>query len=370
MTTPIIAKYIMSVGHTLTTAGAISGLISIASLAVRPISGVLTDRAPKKPLIILALFCVAAATLLYGFVSSAAALAALRLLHGVMYAIAGTALTAYACEFIPSSRMGEGIGYLGFSNTISQAIGPALCVGMSNAFGYRYAFALGSVCIMLGALALSAIKPAEKKEVPEQTDGGQPFKLRLSDLIAVPLIPLTVFYGVFALSNSVVSNYLVMFSETRGVQNTSMYFTILAVVMVFSRPLAGRLHDKKGLRYVIIPATLCAIAGLLLIAGVHSFAMLAAAAVFMAFGQGCGQPAIQAECVRRLGETHRGVALSTYFIFADLSMWLGTSFGGGISERFGFSAMYLCCAGLLAVGLAAFVVLHRSFRAAAEKGHG
>ena len=56
--------------------------------------------------------------------------------------------------------------------------------------------------------------------------------------------------------------------------------------------------------------------------------LLIGAAVCKALGQGMAQPAFQAECIRRAGPERRGVAVSMYYLGADIGNGIAPVVGG------------------------------------------
>ena len=95
------------------------------------------------------------------------------------------------------------------------------------------------------------------------------------------------------------------------------------------------------------------------IATASSLTAILLAAPLMAFGQGGGQPAAQAYCVKKLGLGRQGVATSTYYICADLFQGTGPIIGGFVVEGAGgnYAAAFYAAAALLVPGLACFLAL-------------
>lgn len=48
MTVPLVAKYVMTFGADITTASAVSGILSLVAMFMCPVAGVLSDRINKK----------------------------------------------------------------------------------------------------------------------------------------------------------------------------------------------------------------------------------------------------------------------------------------------------------------------------------
>jgi len=352
---PIITKYLTGVGTAITVASTIAGLFSLTALTVRPFTGIIADRIPQKQLMFIAVPLLALSVAGYATTTNVALFALFRILNGLAFCLNGTTLNAYAYKYVPKERMGEGIGYLGMGMTVATAIGPSIGSAVGEALGYRAAFLVAAGFAALG-LVLLFFLPKEEP-APKRLDAPRK-KLVLSDIIALQLIPIAFLNGLFSYSNGTVTNFLALLSDEHGIGNYSIYFTALAVFMFVVRPVAGKLTDRYGLKPMLIPAFFCSAAGLLVIVNARSLPMLLLATPLMAFGQGGGQPAIQAQCVKELDEQHRGVATSTYYIFADLFQGTGPIIGGFVADSFqSYSSPLYVSSGLLMVGLVLFLLL-------------
>ena len=137
-------------------------------------------------------------------------------------------------------------------------------------------------------------------------------------------------------------------------------FTVNAIALVVIRPFAGKLSDKKGLSYIFYPATIAAVIAAALIGSSVSLWMILAAAVFKAVGQGSAQPTLQATCIKLLPENKSGVAISTFYVGADVGQGTGPIIGGVIATMWGYGAMFYFCGGLLILGLVTYFVYSKS----------
>ena len=93
--------------------------------------------------------CVAVG--LNALVLPVAVLLLVRCLQGAGFSWVGTALGTMASDSLPDSRMSEGIGYSGLSNTIAQAAAPGIVLWLLGSYGYRNSFAaiLGTAVLLL-----------------------------------------------------------------------------------------------------------------------------------------------------------------------------------------------------------------------------
>jgi predicted MFS family arabinose efflux permease len=83
------------------------------------------------------------------------------------------------------------------------------------------------------------------------------------------------------------------------------------------------------------------------------------ASVLKAMGQGTGQISLQTECIKRVDPGRIGVAMSTFYIGADIGQGLGPILGGELSERFNYMVMYSTCATFLLCSMLIFNLYQR-----------
>lgn len=350
MVSPVLTRYLVSVGNSIALAGMLSGLLAYISLVIRPFSGLLADRWNPKLLLSGALLLFGISVIGYGAASNPTLFALFRVLSGVAFCLASTTIFAFAGQYIPDAKMGAGVGYLGLGNVVASAVGPLLGSALIGSFSFITAFLFAGVMPLAGAVIVVLLpdKAADHHETKDR-------RLHPGELISVRLIPIALLAALFSYTNSTVSNFLLLYAEEISLANASLYFSFLAVFLFVLRPISGRICDKYGLRFVLIPAFIVTMTGVLLIIFARSLPLLLLAAVLMAFGQGGGQPALQATCMRLLGPRHRGVATGTYYLFSDLVQGVAPTIGGVLIQSHGYTAAFGVCVLLFACGLVVYI---------------
>ena len=87
--------------------------------------------------------------------------------------------------------------------------------------------------------------------------------------------------------------------------------------------------------------------------------LLIGAAVCKALGQGMAQPAFQAECIRRAGPECRGVAVSMYYLGADIGNGIAPVVGGYVADAWGYPALNLGGAVVMGICILCFFLFQR-----------
>lgn len=345
MVAPTLAKYAVSLGASLTAAGVLTGLFAITALVARPFSGVIADRMNKKKLLIAATIMIGLAAAGYSISLSMPMLIAFRILHGIAFAISSTTNVTLLASVLPRSRLGEGIGYYGVGHILATAFGPGLGLAVGDQFGFQMAYLVSALLSMTAAVLMTRIRYCDN--LAARSKG----RIVFSDLISVKVLPLALIGGIFSLLNGVISSFIVLMSDERGIGGIGAMFTVNAVVLFLIRPFAGRLSDRKGISFILYPALILSAVSAAMLGAAASLWMILAAAVLRSAAQGAAQPSLQTACLRSLPPEKSGVATSTFYVGADIGQGIGPILGGAISAAWGYSTMFYCCAALFVIGL-------------------
>lgn len=351
MTVPLVAKYVMTFGADITTASAVSGILSLIAMFMCPVAGVLSDRINKKKLLIITEAAYAVCLGLHAFARSLIALLLLRAVTGIFFSLSNVLTIAYASSYIPKSRMGEGLGYFGLVVPLVQAAGPSIGLGLRDSIGYGAVFT-GAALAALAAMICVAVLPYNAPE-----PSGQKKTLKFNDIFAVRFIWLMLLTALFSSANGLISTYLDILASERSITNISIFFTVFSVVLIIFKPLTGKLLDSRGMYLVIIPAVVFAALGMFFVGIASSLWVMLIAAVCKALGQGAGTPTIQAHAVKMLDKSHSGVAVSTIQIGQSLGNSIAPVLGSFLVKPFGYTTMFCGFGGIILVAGFLFLIL-------------
>ena len=353
--TPQIPRFAVSLGASLAAAGVIVSIFPFFALVGRPFASVIGDRYSKKHLLIAALVLNGLFTILHAFIPTLFWMIPLRVLHGLVFSLSSTLAIALSVDYVPKSRMGEGVGFLGLGNIIGMALGPNIGIFIVNNFSFQLNFVISGLVIMTAGFAVFWLK--QKNQEPRYNgNSGEKRGFKFGDLVAVELLPNAAFVALFMLGTGLINSFLVMVGYERGIANIGIYFIVSSIIALITRPLIGRLVDRKGSAYVILPGYIFAALGMFVIGSAFSLWHLLVAAMFFAIGTGCGMPAIQADCLKRLDPSRRTVATGTYFIGLDMGMIIGPMLGGTVAGLYGFRFTYSGAGVLMILGFLVYLV--------------
>jgi MFS transporter, DHA1 family, inner membrane transport protein len=163
--------------------GLLSAAISLPWALGAPFTGLLSDRFGRRPLMVLALCGVGAASIAGAFVQDFATLLATRFLAGLFGAFGPASTMAAVGDLVPPRRRGSAMGYLNLGFGLAAVAGvPAVGV-IAGLSGWRWAFATTG-------LVLLAIAALVRLGFPSPTPVGRAGGLRAtySAVLSVPTL--------------------------------------------------------------------------------------------------------------------------------------------------------------------------------------
>jgi MFS family permease len=111
-------------------------------------------------------------------------------------------------------------------------------------------------------------------------------------------------------------------------------------MMLFIRPISGKIFDKNGHKMLIYIAGICGIIGLLILGATNNQLLLLIAAVFYGIAYGTIHPTVQSWAVSVVETNKRGTANVMILTCMDLGMAVGAPALGMIADQFGYRVMY------------------------------
>ncbi len=354
MINPQLSKYAMSLGASLSLAGTIVGLQSGMAMFLRPFSGAANDVINRKHVMIGSIMVACVAFTGYMLFNTVSAMIVCRLLQGFAFAFMSVARTAFATEYIPKDRMGEGVAFTSFGVVLSQAIGPGIGLWLSDKYGYNICFFVSLILSLAGAVVLALLPYKHvKREVKKN-------RFKFSNLLSVEVLPYAFLAGLFSISIQLANSFLALLADERGIAGVAIFFTIYSLISLVMRPIAGKILDRFGLPVLLYPSFVFASLTFVLLGAAQSLMLIVVAGVFRAMSLGVAIPSIQGMAIKRLGREKAGVASATIFIGQDLLSTLAPMAGGVLATSIGYGNMFYCFAGFVLIGIPLYMLLQRS----------
>ena len=348
---------IQELGGSTFASGLFLGFLTYASAASAPLTGAFADRVGRRRTLIIASSVIFLCAIGYGMTASYPVMLAIVLVHGVFWSGLLSASAAYLTHLLPERRRAEGIGYWGLSSVAAIAVAPPIAFWVMQHGGWRW------ICISCGALNLlmSGIAYALPEDRVE-TQLDLPLPSIRPSLVEwrVLLLSLTLF--LYSFGYGAITSFSAMYADALGVSPKSIYLTMLAAVILLTRPLSGTLADRIGYRRVFLPCLVLIAGGLALLSAASTLAWLIASAIVFGVGFGTAYPVFVAYVMRDVSAARRGAAFGAILAAFDTGIGTGSTTVGWLIEHYGFPAAFGVAAALSAVALPYFVVVDRRLR--------
>ncbi|CAG7654710.1 MFS transporter [Paenibacillus allorhizosphaerae] len=345
---PTLPLYIKQLGGSESQVGLAAGVFTLSAVVFRPVVGGLLDRYGRRPFIIWGLLVFVLSMYVYDWIAGIAALMALRVLHGISWAFSTTAVGTTITDVIPASRRGEGMGWFGMAMTAAMAIGPVLGIWLMNNHSSHGLFLTAAGCSAAALLVAFATK------IPFQPKAGTG-RIVLFEKSVLPVSATTFFLAVVY---GGITAFVPLFSESIKV-NPGTFFLVYALALTVIRPVAGKLSDRRGAAFVIVPSLIVTAAALLVLSAADGLTGVIIAAILYGIGFGSAQPALQAANLRLADPDKRGAATATFMTAFDLGIGLGSIVLGWVSQYAGYPFLFTASSVSVVISLLIFILFVR-----------
>jgi MFS family permease len=208
------------------------------------------------------------------------------------------------------------------------------------------------IILVLGVIPSYLLLP-DKKTKEDILSTGAWYK----NIASVHAVPLAVVMFFIFMGWSLYNVYIVEFAKELDISGISSFYTVLALVLLVSRPASGWLTDRFGLARVLLPAlAVFAFSFIIVGAGKSIGAMLAGAAIAAA-GFGSFQPALYSMCILSETPLKRSVASNTLYIGIDIGLFIGPILGSAVYEMSGYATMFKSASSMIIIALIVFILL-------------
>ncbi len=315
------------------------------------------DTIGRKRCLIASILMNGVATLLYLVVPNFLALSILRVFQGFAYGLGMLTINSLIADFVPASRRSEGIGYYMLSYTVASAIGPYLSMYFLHNGGYDSIFMMAAVfmtapLITVGLLRVEGrvISADERRSIRE---------LKIDNFIERSALRISIVIMIFFFAYSSVITFVSEYGDSIGLTAATSYFFLMIAASTFlSRVLVGKMADIYGDNVVLVPCLLMFTIALVMMSMADSAIILLTSAFMIGFGVALVNSVGQSIVIRQSEPKRYPICMSTFQIFMDISNGFGPFLFGTLIVLYGFRSMYLIAAGMGAVSLILYLLLH------------
>ncbi|MGM0880205.1 MAG: MFS transporter [Bacillota bacterium] len=362
LVTALSAYVTNELGGTDTHAGLSMTVFIFAAVLLRPFAGQLMNRFGEHKIVMVSLLLFLLCSIAYLGVFGYTMLLLVRFLHGGTFAIATTSTNTAAIGFIPEQRKGEGISYFSLFMSLAMVIGPFVGLIITTHGSFTALFVLGAVCSLI-ALVLAISTNRKRNQQSSEIEGQQPAaakqKFHWRELVERKAVPIAISGFVVAFAYSGLVTFMSVYAHEKAIDQYAGYFFVcFGIMIVLPRPIVGKLLDRASEHVIVYPGIAVFALGMLLLSQAHSPVMLLVSGAVIGLGYGALLPCFQTIAVLAAPHHRRGLATATFYLLFDLGYGIGSYTLGSLATRYGYSAMYIVCAIVIALTSVIYYALH------------
>ena len=354
---PTAPFHIIDLGGSTFASGLFLGFLTYASAFSAPLTGAIADRLGQRRILITSSIALALFSIAYAVITDYRVLLALVVVHGVFWSGLLSASAAYMTNMLPERRRAEGIAYWGLSSVAAIAVAPTLGFWI-----YRHGWAW--LCVVAAALNLLmcaiavVLKDHDITHAPHAAPAG---------LLEWRVLALSGSLFLYSFGYGGITSFAAMYADANHVTPKGLYLTTLALVILVTRPLSGRLGDRLGYRRVFVPCLLLISLGLALLAAGGTRASMIVSAIVFGVGFGTAYPVYVGYVMRDVRPTRRGAAFGAILAAFDTGIGTGSTSMGWVIQRYGFHTAFGMAAAISALALPYFLLIDRRLRKGANR---
>jgi MFS family permease len=349
---PTAPFHILDLGGSTFASGLFLGFLTYASAWSAPLTGAIADRIGRRRTLLIASGVICLCTVAYGTLTDFRWMLAVVVVHGIFWSGLLSASAAYLTNMVPPRRRAEGIAYWGLSSVAAIAVAPPIAFWIFRRGWLWICVTCGALNMLMGVIAWTLHDPPSAA----RHEHSSPRLLEWRVLVlALSLFLYSYGYGA-------ITTFSAVYADAIGVRPKSLYLTMLAIVILLTRPLSGPMADRVGYRRVFLPSLVLIAAGLALLAARGSRASFVASAIVFGAGFGTAYPVFVAYVMRDIDDRRRGAAFGAILAAFDTGIGTGSTATGWLIQRFGFPTAFGTAAALAAISLPYFWLVDRRLR--------
>ena len=357
---PVLPRFAESLGAAPELIGMIVAASTVTGVLFKLPAGALSDLLGRRRVMLLGAVFFAVPPFVYPFVMDAAALLALRFVHGFATAIFAPVASAYVAGLGEAAR-GARLGWFSSANDLGATAGPLiggliLYATASFATSYLLVGMLGVLALGM-TLLLPETEPKTTLAQSSLTARAAEFWDGLRDVITTPaVLTAAAVEATMYLGFGAFLGFLPLYARNVGL-NDGAIAVVLALqltVALLAKPFTGNMSDRLGRKPVIVLGLFASAAALPLIFRMTSFAGLVAVVPLLGLGVAAVTPATNALIADLVAVRRLGTGMGVFGTIWDVGEAAGPILAGILIGRIGYEPAFDVIAAIIAVVAVAF----------------
>src|SRR5262249_7333385 len=193
---------------------------------------------------------ITAFSIAYAVIPDYRIMLALVVVHGIFWSGLLTGSGAYMTNILPEQRRAEGLAYWGLSTIAAIAVAPTIGFWVFR-FGW-HVLCLEAAALNVAMAGIAWTLPAQPRH-PERKTGR---------LIEYRVLALSFTLFLYSFGYGGVTSFTALYADANGVHPKGIFLTTLALAILVTRPMSGRLGDRFGYRRILLPSLVIVAIGL------------------------------------------------------------------------------------------------------------
>jgi MFS family permease len=352
---PTAPYHILDLGGSTFASGLFLGFLTYSSAFSAPLTGALADRFGQRRILIIGSLALTGLSLAYAAITDYRLMLALVIVHGIFWSGLLSASAAYMTNLLPAQRRAEGIAYWGLSSVAAIALAPSAGFWIYRR-GWLWLCSVGAALnLVMAVIAWNLYEWEIGRPATDRRRG-------LSGLLEWRVLVVSVSLFLFSFGYGGITSFTALYADANGVTPKSIYLTTLAIVILVTRPISGRLGDRLGYRRVFLPCLVLISVGLALLAFGGTRGWMIASAIVFGLGFGTSYPVYVGYVMQGVEAERRGAAFGAILAAFDTGIGTGSTLMGWLIQHFGFATAFGVSAALSSLALPYFLVTNRLLR--------
>lgn len=328
--------YLSKLGIKESEIGLLMGIFALSSIFLRPLIGKALLKNPETRFMMIGSIIFTFTSLAYLFFKPFWPFLIVRVFQGVGWALFATSVFTLVTRITPETHRGQSLGYFYLAINIAFALAPSLGIFLILHANFTLLF-LVCTGLSFSALWFSIKLNRDQKLSMIHLPTPSPSFIHRK---ALP-IGLMAFMGSFIWG--AVTTFFPLYALSQGISNPGFFFGAVAITLIVSRSLGGRIFDLYPRNRIIFPCIVAHILAMVILSFSTTLQLFLIVAVIWGLGIAFFYPTLVAYTID-LAEESRGPAVGTYLAFSDFGGSMGAVVMGGILQRTSYRTMFLCTA--------------------------
>ena len=348
-----IPEYVASLGGGSLYVGMLLAGYGLGEIAIRPMAGIYTDNAGRRPVLLMGFVLFIAATLLFRTVTSTwEALVLIRMAQGASIGLITSALLTILVDELSKENRVKGISYFTATGMIGTGLAAPFGSYLINAFGFLFVVDLTIALVGLSLLATVQIKLRPPPSKNEKVSLGDFFRL----LLEPSLIPIWIAATTLMIALYAVFGFVKELEIRESLPAMTYIFGPHMCAALLVRFLPIELHKFIGSKGVVALALIALSAGLGILSQADNTALLVVSGLLIGTAHGYGTPIVSAIASNRISESQRGTGLAVLVAVMSVGPLVAGLGFGVLAEAIGVRNMFASAAAVPILGLAMYFI--------------